>query len=129
MTSMRTSESTSPSAPLAEARNLVERPTSGTVGLWPRAAALLTRRALEEALDRLWLRRAPGLERASARAQLACLPEYLGDAALAWEIVFTWSALSNACHHHAYELAPTAAELGQRLDAVSRLIKTLEDGA
>jgi hypothetical protein len=69
------------------------------------------------------------LERASARAQLACLPEYLGDAALAWEIVFTWSALSNACHHHAYELAPTAAELERRLDAVSRLVEKLEGNA
>jgi hypothetical protein len=95
MTPMSASESTSPSALLAEARNLVERPTSGTVGLWPRAAAFLARRALEEALDRLWSSRAPGLERASARAQLACLPEYLGDPALGWEIVFTWSALSS----------------------------------
>jgi hypothetical protein len=129
MTSVPTTESTSPSALLAEARNLVKRQTAGTVGLWPRAAALLARRALEEGLDRLWLRRAPGLERASARAQLACLPQYLGDAGLAWEIVFTWNALSGACHQHAYELAPTAAELERRLDAVSRLIKKLADGA
>lgn len=35
-------------------------------------------------------------------------------------------ALSDACHHHAYELAPTAAELGRRLDAVDRLVKKLE---
>jgi hypothetical protein len=119
----------SPSALLVEARNLVERPTSGTVGLWPRAGALLARRALEEGLDRLWLRRAPGLERASARAQLACLPDYLGDPALAWDIVFTWGALSTACHHHAYELAPTAAELERRLNAVSRLVASLEASA
>ena len=55
-----------------------------------------------------------------------CLPEYLGDRGLAGEIVFTWSALSDACHHHAYELAPTAAELDRRLDAVERLIEKLE---
>lgn len=116
----------SPSALVAAARDLIRRPTSGTIGLWPRAAALLARRGLEEALDRLWLRRVPGLERASARAQLACLPDYLGDAGLAWEIVFTWSALSNACHQHAYELAPTATELERRLDVVSRLVSKLE---
>jgi hypothetical protein len=68
------------------------------------------------------------LERASARAQLACLPDYLGDSGLAVEIVFTWSALSNACHHHAYELAPTAAELERRIDAVDRLVAKLESG-
>jgi hypothetical protein len=125
MTTSPISESASPSALLAAARDLVQRPRSGTVGLWPRAAAFLARRALEEALDRLWLIRAPGLERASARAQLACLPDYLGDPALAWEVVFTWSALSSACHHHAYELAPTAAELQRRIDAVSRLVERL----
>jgi hypothetical protein len=77
-------------------------------------------------MDHLWTTRAPGLERASARAQLACLPEYLGDPRLAWELVFTWSALSNDCHQHAYELAPTASELERRLDAVSRLVDRLE---
>ena len=115
----------SPSRLVDAARDLVRRPTAGTAGLWPRAAALLARRALEEALDDLWSRRAPGLERASARAQLACLPDYLGDRGLAWDIVFTWSALSNACHHHAYELGPTAAELERRLAAVDRLIEKL----
>jgi len=118
--------SPSPSALVAAARDLVRRPTAGTAGLWPRAAALLARRALEEALDELWSKRAPGLERATARAQLVCLPEYLGDRALAGEVVFTWSALSDACHHHLYELAPTAAELGRRLDAVDRLVEKLE---
>lgn len=116
----------SPSALVDAARDLVRRPTAGTVGLWPRAAALLGRRALEEALDELWSKRAPGMERATARAQLSCLPDYLGDPGLASEIVFTWSVLSSACHHHAYELAPTAPELERRLDAVDRLVKRLE---
>lgn len=126
MTAAPATGSPSPSALVAAARDLVRRPTAGTAGLWPRAAALLARRALEEALDELWSKRAPGLERATARAQLVCLPEYLGDRGLAGEIVFTWSALSDACHHHVYELAPTATELERRLDAVDRLIKKLE---
>jgi hypothetical protein len=66
------------------------------------------------------------LERASARAQLSCLPDYLRDPGLAQDIVFTWSALSRACHQHAYELAPTANELERRLDVVTRLIDRLE---
>ena len=68
------------------------------------------------------------MERASARAQLACLPDYLGDRGLAWEIVYTWGELSNACHHHAYELALTAEELDRRLDVVARLVSRLDDG-
>jgi hypothetical protein len=110
------------------ARDLMRRPVADTVGLWPRAAALLARRALEEALDELWSRRAPGLERASARAQLACLPDYLGDRELAREIVFTWGELSNACHHHAYELPLTAEELERRLGVVGRLVSRLDNG-
>lgn len=128
MTGTTAAGALSPSALVDAARDLVRRPTTGTAGLWPRAAALLARQALEEALDDLWSKRAPGLERANGRAQLLCLPEYLGDPKLAWEIVFTWSALSNACHHHAYELAPTAAELERRIDAVSRLVEKLGCG-
>lgn len=89
---------------------------------------MLARRALEEALHDLWLARAPGLELASARAQLSCLPDYLGDPGLAAEIVFTWSALSGVCHHHAYELASTAPEIERRLDAVDRLVSKLARG-
>jgi hypothetical protein len=39
----------------------------------------LTRRALEAALDDLWRRRAPGVEKCPFRAQLLCLPAYLQD--------------------------------------------------
>jgi hypothetical protein len=61
------------------ARDLLERPDPMTAGIWPRASALLARQALESALDELWLRRAKGLELCSAKAQLLCLPAYLGD--------------------------------------------------
>ena len=94
-----------PTALVGAARELMLRPAAGTVGLWPRAAALLGRGALEDALREQGRRRAPGLEHATARSQLACLPIILGDRDLASEIAFTWSALSNACHHRAYERA------------------------
>ena len=48
-------------------------PRADLVGTWPRASAILGRQALEIALDQLWARAAPGVETASARAQLACL--------------------------------------------------------
>lgn len=118
--------STNPRALLDDARDLVERTGAGPVGVWPRAAALLGRRAIEEALDRLWARRAPGMERASARAQLACLPDYVSDRTLAADVAFAWASLSRGCHHHSYELAPTATELQSRLAVVDRLIHHLE---
>ncbi len=44
------------------------------------------------------------------RAQLLCLREYT-DHRVAARADAVWGALSNACHDHHYELAPTAAEL------------------
>jgi hypothetical protein len=117
---------TTPRVLLDDARDLVERAGAGPVGVWPRAAALLGRRAIEEALDRLWAKRAPGMERASARAQLACLPDYVSDRTLAADVAYAWASLSRACHHHSYELAPTASELQTHLAVVDRLIEYVE---
>ncbi len=108
---------------LAEARALVDR---GPVGLWPRAAALCARRALEETLDQLWRARAPGLEHASVRAQLISLEAHVHDADLAGDVAFTYAALSDACHHHDYELTPTATELRARFAVVERLIERVD---
>lgn len=116
--------SATPADLLEMAEVLVQRPDAGTVGVWPRAAALLTRQALEVALDGVWARAAPGVSDASARAQLLCLPEYLGDRALAGEVSVAWAALSRACHHQAYSLAPTAVELGQWIGVLRRFVGT-----
>jgi hypothetical protein len=35
---------------------------------------------------------------------------------------YAWNALSRACHHHAYELAPTVSELRYLLEMVTRLV-------
>ena len=89
-------------------------------GGWPRIVAVLARHAIEEALRQYWRLRQPGLERCSARAQLLCLDAYLtGDAALAGATAVAWSSLSRTCHHHPYELAPTAEELNDWL-AIAR---------
>jgi hypothetical protein len=95
--------------------------------MWPRAAALLTRQALEAALDVLWRRRAPGLEACSAKAQLICLPSYLhGGHDLAERVSYTWSGLSRACHQHPYELSPTSSELLRWIGTVEQLISRVE---
>ena len=105
------------------ARKLVERADPMTAGIWPRAAALLARQALEGALDVLWRRRAPGLEACSAKAQFICLPLYLhGDHELAQRVSYTWSGLSRASHQHPYELSPTSSELLSWIATVEQLI-------
>ncbi len=79
---------------------------------WPRATAFLLRSALELELAAYWARVEPGVEVCSMRAQLTVLrrPEYAGPDT-GTDVAAAWHALSRACHHHAYELAPTVAEL------------------
>ncbi len=106
---------------LGLARSIMRVPRTDLVGTWPRASAILGRQALEITLDQLWAQAAPGVENASAKAQLTCLPEYI-DAELASRIRYSWHVLSTACHYHAYELPPVAAELNGWLDDIEALI-------
>ena len=107
---------------LALADGLLRRADPATAGLWPRASAILALRALEAGVLRLWERQTLDLRRCPMRAQLICLRTYLGDASLAARTGHAWSALSRACHHHPYELAPTAAELESWFSVVRELI-------
>jgi hypothetical protein len=108
------------------AEGLLRRADPATAGLWPRASALLALQALEAALRVLWERRALALQSCSMRAQLICLRTYLGDASLAARTGHASSALSRACHHHPYELAPTAAELEVWFTVVRELVEGVE---
>lgn len=111
---------------LAEARALVERREAATAGLWPRAAAALTRQALELALRDLWRARAPGVEPLSLRAQLLCLGEYARSERAAATAQHAWVALSRACHHHPYEVEPSADELRYWIDAVEECVVAIQ---
>src|ERR1039457_4797812 len=108
---------------LAAARRLIERPEAATAGVWPRAAALLTRQALEQAMALLWAAEAQAadLPGCSMRSQVLCLTAYL-DPPTAARTAYLWAALSRACHYHPYELAPTAAELNTWLNEAAQLI-------
>lgn len=99
----------SPEAFLVEAERLLGQ-GSGQPGAWPRASVWLTRLALESALDELWADRLPQARGAPMRAQLLLLPHHV-DEAVATRARQAWLGLSRAAHHHAFELAPTAAEL------------------
>jgi hypothetical protein len=106
---------------LAAAHGLLRSGDAKTQGVWARAVAYLSRQALEAYLAELWREKAPGTERASTRAQLICLPAFLQNDTLALKITYTWNALSHACHHHSYELAPTLSELTAWLEVLDEL--------
>jgi len=96
--------------PLELAGIVVRREGPTLIGVWPRAAALLARQAVEDAMTRVLAVRAPGAERCANRPRLLCLREYVPDV-LAERTAFLWATLSRACHHHPYELSPTADEI------------------
>jgi hypothetical protein len=108
------------------ADGLLHRAGPSTAGLWPRASALLALAALEASLLRLWQRRTLDLQGCAMRTQLICLRSYLEDAPLAARTGHAWSALSRACHHHAYELGPTSGELQSWFSVVSELVHRVE---
>jgi len=108
-------------APLEQAAAILD-------GSWPvhmhpaRAAAWVTRSALEEILRDLV--RAKGCESngANTRSLLSCLEVlYQDDPQVAGRAQYAWDALSNASHHHAYELAPTVSEIADLIETVRAL--------
>ena len=93
---------------------------------WPRAVALLARQALEHSLEDLWTKRDVKAGWATERSQLLCLPQVLGNDVLSAETALAWNSLSAACHQHAYDLSPTAAELTSWLDTVDELRRAVD---
>lgn len=77
---------------------------------WQRSVALLTRQAVEGAVDQLWAERSAAMLEANWRSKLTALTGYV-PRDLAAEVAALWWILSRACHRHPYELAPTRAEL------------------
>ncbi len=115
---------------LTEARRLIEHPDAATAGVWPRAAALLARQALEQAMAELWatLPEADGLSDGSMRSQLLCLTAYV-DEDVATRAAYLSAALSRAGPKHSNEQAPTAAELTRWLNEAADLVALLRPRA
>ena len=103
------------------ARQVADRKDPATRGLWPRAATLLARQALEEAV--WWLD--PRLQQATSRATFLALP-HLIEADVAHHAGLVHGRLSAACHHHSYELPPTAVELHGCFATVAELIVAVD---
>lgn len=115
-----------PAELLAEADRLLVTVMPGTRGRWPRACAWLIRIALEKALDDYWARVLPEAAACGMRPQLLLLPRYAGSAT-AGQARDAWLGLARATHHHAYDLAPTAAELRRWHDQVSEIATRLRE--
>jgi hypothetical protein len=98
------------------------QPSAGWGPAWPRAAAFLARQALEDAIRDVWFGSAYRMRYCNTAAQLISLPFYLDDEDLARRARDCWYSLSNACHAHPYELAPTVGELEGWLDVVEQLV-------
>lgn len=87
-----------------------------------RAACWIARAALENVVDDLLLAKNCSAHEATMRSkltvlQVACREE--GDVPLRAE--YAWSRLSQACHHHAFELSPTASEVHTLIRLVGEL--------
>ena len=92
---------------------------------WQRAVAVLTRQAVETAIDDLWRATEPGMTAAVWRSKLTALPEYT-DREVALIAGSLWGALSNACHVRQYELPPTASELAEWLTSARSVVSRLQ---
>jgi hypothetical protein len=108
---------------LHQADRLLREPALLSDGLWPRTCVWLIRLALEHAIDEYWDRHHPEIGRSARRSQLIVLACTV-DAEIGRRCAFLWHTLSNAAHHHAYDLAPTAAELRMWHDEASALISS-----
>ncbi|MFI1535787.1 hypothetical protein [Streptomyces anandii] len=95
-------------------------------GLRARAAAVLLRMVLDQALDAYWQQVTPSMTRIGKHRML-CLEWYAGHDT-ARRCRTTWSALSAACHYRTYELPPAPAEIHTRLLEVTALLAALRGG-
>jgi len=118
---------TARSAPdlLNDARIVLDNQGAIPSGSWPRAVALLCRQAIEKGLADLWAAVDPAMANVrQKRAQFICLRSYL-DPDVARTTHQTWAMLSDACHHHVYDLPPTEAELRRWLDSAETFLRAV----
>jgi hypothetical protein len=86
-----------------------------------RTAALLARRAFEDWLDEQSLPwSATGYYGPSTKSKLVVLGALRG-VDLGQSVKRAWQGLSVACHHHSYELQPSAAEVRDLVQQVRSL--------
>jgi hypothetical protein len=107
---------------LAAAKVIVARPDAVRSTLWPRAATLLARQALEARVRAEWREGELPMADRSMTHQFHVLTQ-LRDAETAGRAHQTWAELSHACHYHPVDLSPTSGELTAWIDTVDQLVR------
>ena len=115
------------SAVLDEAERHLDEFDPATSGTWPHAAAVLIRQSLESTLNGFWITKASGMQDTNWRDRWQCLPAYLGDRPQARAADFAWTALSQACHHRAYEVGLTQDELRGHLTTAREFLHAVRE--
>lgn len=95
----------------------------GAAGSSARLAAFLARQALEELVAERCIALNAEAPQASMRSRLVILRS-LDTTKRADAAAVAWNRLSNVCHHHAYELAPTVAEVRHLCGVVAVLLES-----
>lgn len=87
-----------------------------------RAACWIARAALEKAVDDLLTAQQRSAPDASMRSKLTVLQvAFEQDNDVPARAEYAWSRLSQACHHHAFELSPNATEVRHLIGLVEML--------
>jgi hypothetical protein len=106
--------------------SLLEQASSvleGAGGHSNRAACWIARAALESAVDDLLDTTNTPAPDATMRSKLTVLQVASGvDSTIPGQADYAWNGLSRACHHHAFELSPTATEVRHLIAVVAGLI-------
>lgn len=88
-----------------------------------RAACWIGRAALEGVVDDLLVAYQRDAPDATMRSKLTVLQvAYEQDPDVVMRAEYAWNRLSQACHHHAYELTPAGSEVRHLLDLVATLV-------
>jgi hypothetical protein len=95
----------------------------GAAGSSARLAAFLARQALEELVDERCRALGADVPGASMRSKLVIMRS-LDTTECADAAAIAWNRLSNVCHHHAYELAPTVSEVRHLCGVVAVLLNS-----
>jgi hypothetical protein len=107
---------------LADAEGLLQGDLSVGKTHSIRAACWVARSALEVVVSDLLAQRSYSPGDASMRSRLSCLEvAYADRPALVLTAEYAWSGLSNACHHHAFQLSPSLAEARHLVGLVRQL--------
>lgn len=114
-------------AALGYARDVLDGAVPMPRGRSTRAAAVLARQALEDALRARCRSAGFDLDKATMRSRLIVL-RVLVDQAAADAADVAWAGLSRACHQHAYELTPTTTEVRHLLTRVAALLPLSDVG-